>query len=149
MAEKKSNKNNKNKSNKKGIIFIIIAVVVVVAISLTGYFLSNSNDDGNKVLGKNGDKTITVEVEVKEDEDIRTFIINTSADTLLEALEEQNLIDGEQQDYGYYITSIDGVKADLSLNQWWSIYVGEDMIDTIIDKTPIKDGDKFHIKLIG
>lgn len=136
------------KSKKKGLIILIIAVVVIVAIALTGYFLSNSNDqDGPETLGTNGDKTITVEVKVS-DTDIRTFIINTSTDTLLKALQEQNLIDGEQQDYGYYILAIDGVQVDLEMNEWWCICVDDVMIDTIIDKTPIKDGDKFNIELI-
>lgn len=139
------------KSSKKIIIIALIAIVVIiVAVSLGGYFLSNSdsnNDDGIQTMGQ-GDKNITVQVEVSE-EDIRVFRINTSAENLLEALQEQNLIDGEQQDYGYYITAIDDVEADLSMSQWWSIYVGENMIDTIVDKTPIEDGDTFILKLIG
>lgn len=137
----------KNSTNKKGIIFIIIAVVVIVAIALTGYFLSNSKEP-NRNLGSNGDKTITVEVKIS-DMDTRTFIINTSTETLLEALQEQNLIDGEQQDYGYFIAAVDGVVVDPEINQWWCIYVDDTMIDTLVDKTPIKDGDKFRLELIG
>lgn len=137
--------------SKKGIIIIVLIIIVIaiVAIALGRHFLSNpdsNNEDGIQTLGQ-GDKNITVEVIVSE-EDIRVFRINTSADTLLKALQEQNLIDGEQQDYGYYITAIDGVVANPEKSEWWSISVDNIMIDTIIDKTPIKDGDKFSFELI-
>lgn len=138
-------KQEKNTS-KKGIILIIIAVVLIVAIALTGYFLSVPKDP-NRNLGSGGDKTITVEIMV-DSKDVRLITINTSAETLLGALQEHDLIDGEQQDYGYFITAIDDVVVDPELSQWWCIRIGDLMIDTSVDKTPIKDGDKFILELI-
>ena len=73
--------------------------------------------------------------------------ITTEAEFLRGALEQEGIIAGEESDYGLFVTTVDGVTADDSLEQWWCFTKGGESLATGVDSTPIADGDTFEITL--
>lgn len=125
------------KKNKKGIIIGAIVLVALIAAFLAVYFLAINPPAA-------GQKTITVEI-VHSDKTTKTVEIKTDAQYLRQALEEKKLVQGTESSMGLLVTTVDGEKADDSKQQWWSFTQGGAFLNTGVDQTPIKDGDKFEI----
>lgn len=91
-------------------------------------------------------KTILFTVVVSED-DTRDFTISTEAATLQEALEQEGLIEGDESSYGLFVTTVDGVTADDSKQEWWCLTKdGEEWVNGV-STTEIADGDKYEFTL--
>lgn len=114
------------------------AIAVVLALLLVFHFTS--------VPSAAGEKTLSIQVIVSE-EDTRAFTVTTDENYLGPALEAEGLIEGEKGQYGLFITTVDGVKADDSKKQWWCITKGGEDVYTGADSTPIADGDCFELTL--
>ena len=54
---------------------------------------------------------------------MRAILIYTDAEYLRAALEQENLIEGTESQYGLYATSVDGEAADESKQEWWGYSV--------------------------
>ena len=93
-----------------------------------------------------GVKAITVEI-VAPPAETKTLALRTDAEFLRQALEEQGLIQGDESAYGLFVTSVDGIAADASKQEWWCFTKGGEELFTGVDSTPIQDGDKFEITL--
>lgn len=89
-------------------------------------------------------KNITVSVIADTTED---FKIETEKNYLGEALKENELIEGEEGQYGLFITSVNGIKADEKNEEWWCLTKDNESVMTGVDLTPISDGDNFEITL--
>ena len=127
------------KSKKKVIIVSAIVLVVLIAAFALIYAL---------VINKpvEGQKALTVEI-VFSETDSKTVEITTDAEYLRQALEEQNLISGTESETGLFVTTVDGVTADDSKQEWWCFTKGGETLMTGVDSTPIADGDTFEITL--
>ena len=74
------------------------------------------------------------------------FEIKTNAENLGDALLEAKLVEGEMGDYGLYIKSVNGIRADYELDgAYWSLSKGGEMLMTGASDTPIADGDTFEL----
>ncbi|MCL1821014.1 MAG: DUF4430 domain-containing protein [Oscillospiraceae bacterium] len=93
-----------------------------------------------------GAKTIRIEVIVNEKTD-STWTINTDAEYLRQALDEKDLIKGDESVYGLMVTSVNGIAADSGKMEWWSFTKDGEFLMTGVDDTPIYDGDKYEITL--
>ena len=89
-----------------------IALFTIAALLLVYY---NSNNTAEK-----GKKKIIIQV-IVPGEDVEEFTIFTDAETLRQALDEKNLIKGEDSSYGLLINEVNGRKIDASKQEWWSI----------------------------
>ena len=135
---------NKKPLNKK-LIAGVVALIVVIAI-LLGVCLNNRQSTTS------GSKTITVSVfdTVGSTEASNTATITTDEEYLRGALEQEDSgisISGSESEYGLFVTTVDGVTADDSKQQWWCFTKGGEMLNTGVDSTPIADGDTFEITL--
>ena len=128
-----------NKS-KKGVIIGVIALVVVVAVLAIVY-------SQMKPQTTEGSKSIQVQV-VYEDETSKTFDYQTNEEYLGAVLLSENLIAGSESEYGFFMTTVDGVTADDATQQWWSLTKGGEMSVTSVDATPIEDGDVYELTLV-
>lgn len=91
-----------------------------------------------------GEKILTVEVTAEEKTVV--FTVNTDKSTVGAALFENNLIAGEQGDYGLYIKSVNGIIADYSVDQsYWAFYIGDDYASTGVDSTDITEGTVYKL----
>lgn len=121
---------------------IIIAVALLVVLVVGALLIYNAN----KPAAQLGDKDITVIV-VHRDESKKEFKINTGADNLRAACEEQKLIAGDESEYGLYVKTVDGETVDEDAQEWWCITKGGEMLMTGVDDTMIADGEQYEFTL--
>lgn len=125
-------------SNKKVIIGAAVLVVVCVVLLLVyKNFMPK---------GAEGAKTITVKV-VHGDSSEKDFEYKTDEAYLGAVIQDNKLVEGEEGQYGLFMTSVDGEKADESKQQWWCLTKGGEQVNTSADQTPIEDGDTFELTL--
>ena len=76
------------------------------------------------------------------------FVINTDKESVGDALLEQNLIEGEEGDYGLYVKTVNGITADYDTDQtYWAFYVNGEYASTGVDSTPVNEGDTYEFKV--
>ena len=123
--------------NKKPIL-AAVALALVIAAMLGIYFAT-------RPATSQGSKTITVTV-VHADGAEKKVTIRTDAEYLAEALLAENLVIGEDSQYGLNIHTVDGEKASWEANQsYWALFIGEDYATTGVSQTPVNDGDSFKL----
>ena len=123
----------------KTILAAVVALLVLIA-AATAVWLTLGPS------GTAGDKTIAVHI-VHRDGSEKDFRINTDAEFLRGALEQEALISGSESEYGLYILTVDGETADEALQEWWCITRGGEYLMTGVDATPIADGESYEITL--
>ena len=92
------------------------------------------------------EKLITVTV-VVSDTDSRSYEITTDAENLRDAMEAEGKIEGDESEFGLFITAVDGVAADDSKQEWWCLTKDGEMWNYGIDSTKIENGDVFELTL--
>ena len=130
---------NQNQTQPRKMLWAVAALVAAVAVAAALYFAFGPK-------GAAGQKTITVDV-VQLDGAETVHTITTEAEFLRGALEQEGIIAGEESDYGLFVTTVDGVTADDSQEQWWCFTKGGESLATGVDSTPIADGDTYEITL--
>lgn len=122
------------KENKKVIITSAIILILGVVL-LFGY----------KVYQKSqievGSKKISVVVIDDRNSTREELKHNTDAEMLGTALDEMGIIKADDSEFGRYVHTVSGIKADMDKTEWWKFTInGQDSV-TGVDETPIKDGD--------
>lgn len=84
---------------------------------------------------------------VFEDGSEKVYTVNTDKKNVGEALLDNNLIAGEQSDYGLYVKTVCDVVADYDTNgAYWAFYEGEKMASSGADLTEIKPGVEYSFR---
>ena len=123
--------------NKK-IVIAAVAIVVLIAAMIAIYVSTRPETAG-------GAKSFTVEV-VHSDGAEKTFTYHTDAEYLGEVLLDEGLIQGEVNQFGLYIITVDGEDAVFETDgAYWALYEGEDYAMQGIDQTPVLDGSEFAL----
>ena len=87
-----------------------------------------------------GEGAKTIKVEVKAEDKAVVFTVKTDAKTVGAALLEQNLIAGDESEYGLYIKKVNGITADYDVNQsYWAFYVNGEYAMSGVDTTTIDE----------
>ena len=92
-------------------------------------------------------KTVTVTVENPAAAFSECFVIETEAEFLRGALEQEDLIAGSESQYGLFVTSVCSMTADESREEWWCFTKGGEVVMTGVDSTPIADGEHYEFVL--
>ena len=123
-------------------IFKFSAVVMLIAVmALTVISCSKEKEDNTTP----GEITITVEVINKAGES-KEHEIKTTGTTLADALLEAGLVEGTTDEYGLYITTVDGELADYSADQsYWAISKDGEYLMTGASSTNIADGEHYEL----
>ena len=128
------------KRNIKSFIKISVLIMLVAAIALS--VLSCTQDKTDKSVTE---KSITVTV-VTKDGTSTDHTVKTSADNLADSIIEAGFASGEEGQYGFYFTTVDGVVADYSVDSsYWAFSKDGEYLMTGASSTPITDGDHFEI----
>ncbi|MCI8889860.1 MAG: DUF4430 domain-containing protein [Eubacterium sp.] len=144
---------------RKKLSSCILCIVLIVAMALmtTGCNdntkdPSSSSDETNasvqadgNVLGE-GSKQFSLTVS-DADGSQTEFEIHTDQETVGAALQELELIDGEEGQYGLYVTTVNGITVDYDKDgMYWAFYVNDEYAQTGVDATEIKEGDSYALK---
>lgn len=128
-----------NTRNKKPVVIAaVVLAVLLVAVSILLAVRTPQTQAGEKAIS----------VSIYHGEALqRKLELHTTAEFLRGALEEQNLIAGEDGEFGLFVKTVDGVAADDSKQEWWCFTKGGEQLFTGVDETPAQDGDSFEITL--
>ena len=96
--------------------------------------------------GTKGDKSITVTV-VHGDETEKVFEYDTDEEYLGPVVTEDGLVEGEEGEFGLFITTVDGETADEAKQEWWCVTKGGEMTTVSVSEQVIEDGDAFELTL--
>ena len=135
--------------NKKVLLSVLsLMLIVAMAFSACGQKDSNvsnsttttANADSETVteLGQ-GEKTFTFEV-VEKDGSKKSFEISTDAKTVGEALLANGLIEGDYDQYGLMVHTVNGQKYEYNADKmYWAFYINGDYAMTGVDSTEIDE----------
>ena len=128
----------------------ILIFVLCVALLFSGCSKGPVYVDGtakyteDTTLGEGG-KTITVTVRDHEGEAV-VFTIKTDAETVGDALLENELIAGDEGAYGLYVKVVNGLRADYDKDHaYWGFNVNGETSLTGVDMTDITDGGVYEL----
>ena len=72
--------------------------------------------------------------------------VTSDASNLGDALLKEGIIEGTEDQYGLYITAVNGITADFNTDgAYWALYIGEEYAMTGVSSTPIAEGDSFKL----
>ena len=124
--------------SKKVKSIIAVAVLVVLVIGAVLVWKATAPK------GIEGDKTIDVTI-VHGDETTKEVTIKTDEEFLRGALEQENLIAGEEGEFGLFVTTVDGETVDENSQEWWCFTKGGETIMNGVETIPIADGEEYEI----
>ena len=125
---------------QKNIKIIIAAVAIIVLIAVMAAVYVSTRPETVE-----GEKSFTVKV-IHKDGSEKTFTYQTDVEYLGDLLLEEGLIQGENGQFGLYITNVDGENAIYENDgAYWALYEGEDYAQQGIGETPILDGSEFSL----
>ncbi len=147
----------------KKISSFILCMVLIVAMALSTVGCNGSKDSGaasgdagaqagaevqreGGELGE-GSKEFALTVTDKDGNETQ-FEIHTDKETVGEALQELNLIDGEEGEYGLFVKTVNGITADYDADGvYWAFYVNGEYAASGVDVTQITEGDSYALKV--
>lgn len=124
---------------KRAAALMLALLTCVTVFAGCGKDKSGGDSSGDK-------KTVAVTVTHK-DGSTKDFTYETAEEMLGKALADEGLIEGEEGQYGLFVTTVDGYKADDSNQEWWCLTVDGESAMTGIDSTPIEEGKKYGLTL--
>lgn len=123
--------------NKK-MLLIAVAFVALIAV-MAGVFALTRPETSQ------GAKTITVTV-VHKDGTGKDFTCHTDEEFLGAVLVAEEIVEGEQGEFGLYFNTADGETADYSVDGgWWQIFIGDEAAVTGADSIAITDGGVYKL----
>ncbi len=81
------------------------------------------------------------------DGSVKNFDLSSDKEMLGDALAAEGLIEGEEGQYGLFVTTVDGETADSGAQQWWALTVDGETATTGVDSTPITEGAAYGLIL--
>lgn len=131
---------------KKTLSALSALLTIIFALSLCGCQKPDNADSNPSDTNKNTTVSVTVEVTF-EDGSSESFDITTDKPTLRAALEEKNLIEGDEGQFGLYVKKVCGVTADYDVNSaYWAFYKNGEYMTCSVDDEALTDGASYQIK---
>lgn len=147
----------------KKVSSFILCMVLIVAMALSTVGCNGSKDSGaasgdagaqagaevqreGGELGE-GSKEFALTVTDKDGNETQ-FEIHTDKEMVGEALQELNLIEGEEGEYGLFVKTVNGITADYDTDGvYWAFYVNGEYATSGVDVTQITEGDSYALKV--
>ena len=94
-----------------------------------------------------GEGATTLTVQVKAEDHQITFTIHTDKATVGEALQEHDLLEGEESQYGLFVKKVNGIVADYDVDQYyWAFYADDEYALAGVDTTDIEEGVTYRLE---
>lgn len=123
-----------------------LALALMLALLAVAVVFGGCSDKQASSKGTEAAKAITFTV-VHGDGSSKEFSIQTGQEMLGAALADEKLIEGDEGEFGLFVTAVDGETADSSKQQWWCLTKGGEAVTTGVDSTPVEDGAKYEFTL--
>ena len=119
---------------------VIAAILLAVIMGVMGLLWMSSRD-----AVQSGLKHITVTV-IHSDGTEKVFDYRTDAEYLGDVLLSENLVEGENSEFGMMILSVDQENASWEENHsYWGLYVGTEYATTGADGVVLTDGGEYSL----
>ena len=130
---------------------LVLCIVLVAAMALFATGCGKSHDTQRPLLYDEdcalGQGNTQFELTVADAKEI-VFDISTNQTTVGAALQELELIEGEEGDYGLYIKSVNGLIADYdTTGTYWAFYVNGEYAMSGADTTTIEEGTAYALRV--
>ena len=89
-----------------------------------------------------GAKTITLTV-INGANEATVYTVHTDAEYLRGAIEPHGLVGGMESTFGMWVTTVDGITADESKQEWWQLFEGNEQANYGVETLKIKDGGSY------
>lgn len=150
-----------NQGKKVSSFILCMVLIVAMALSTVG---CNGSKDGGAASGDagaqagaevqreggelgEGSKEFALTVTDKDGNETQ-FEIHTDKEMVGEALQELNLIYGEEGEYGLFVKTVNGITADYDTDGvYWAFYVNGEYATSGVDVTQITEGDSYALKV--
>ena len=126
-------------------ISILVSVVLVIAMVIVTIIVNKNSNNRGELTGN--EKTVTITVSNKENQEVFNENLETNSNYLLEILEETEDLNvvTESGPYGAYITSINGiVQGD---NFYWTYYIDNEYATTGVSTCEVEEGKTYSFKI--
>ncbi len=134
---------------KTNLRILSLLLSLTMALCLVACAPAEQPNTGGTETPQNSDaaNTLTVTVDViGSDGKTTTFTIETAAETLRGALEQENLVKGEEGPYGLYIKEVNGESAVYETDgAYWAVYIGEETAMSGVDEIKLTDGALYKL----
>ena len=127
------------KNDKKNVTLLACLFTVVVAVFGMTFLML-------RPTGTDGEKKFTLKV-ISADGSSTKHKLSTEEEFLGDALLSEGLLTGYQGEYGLFITSVNGITADSTKQEWWCLTVDNEEWLYGIDQTPVTDGGHYELTL--
>jgi len=143
------------KTLAKKVLCAAVCIVLIAAIALFTFGCNNTTPEAPisttspvqtaTPLGEGATKfTFTV---TDPDGKETAFEISTDKTVVGEALQELNLIQGEEGPYGLYVKTVNGITVDYDTDgMYWAFYINGEMAPSGVDMTEIKPDETYAFK---
>lgn len=125
--------------NQKPVILAAIAFVVLIVIGVVVWQMT-------KPEGTEGMKEFTFTV-IDAEGGEKSYELKSDAEMLGTALLDEELIAGDDGEYGLYVKTVGGITADEANQEWWCLTKGGESVMTGVDQTPLEDGAAYEFTL--
>lgn len=135
--------------NKNALLRLFSLAAVLAMIAVVCFSLASCQDKQPKLQNGTEGAEITIEVTmVHGDGSSKVFNIDTTEGaTFRSALESVNLVEGDESEFGLYVKSVDGERADYDKDgAYWGFFQNGQYMMSGIDTTYVKEGDSFEIR---
>ena len=131
---------SQNNLKKKLWVHLLAAAIILLLCSCKDVAVDSTYETTDTIV-----KEITVEI-IHSDGKSVSYSYCTEKETLRQALEEKELIYGDESTYGLYVKIVDGEEADYDKNKtYWAFYKNNEYMTHGVDSEMIGDGDHYQI----
>lgn len=152
MMKKQGGTAKKNRMKVRNFVRMAVGMILLLGmlLSVSGCGKSEKGDlwTGAKYTEDTelGTGAMKILVEVKAEEKSVTFTLHTDQSVLRDALLEQELIEGEQGEYGLYVKVVNGITADYDVDQsYWALMENGEMAMSGVDGVSLKEGGHYEL----
>lgn len=145
LRRRRKRRKRKEMRNKKLLNTILTMMLVLCMFAMTACGKTDKKD--TTADAEQNAETCTVIVTAPDGNDTK-YTMELQGDTLYDCLVANGFdFDGYQGEWGYYLTTINGVSADYDADgAYWSLYVNGEYGQFSIDAQPVAAGDEFELK---
>lgn len=129
---------NLKESNKEKIVAVFMFTLAILV--LIGAKIHDNIQKSDDI------KFIQIHV-IKEDEDYsKTYKVDTIENKLGDVLDSLGIAEFEESQYGRFLISVDGYKADDTKQEWWKVLENDQMSQVGIDELQIQDNGSYTLQ---